>query len=112
MFIDTAIRRTLMLRNWREWVYRIALVAKEELGRVEVYVFGSVVEGDYTGGSDVDVLVVSPNAPDKVSDRSRLKAVIEEKLNLPYYHPFEIHIVKPEEAGIYLRKKRSAIKIL
>ena len=47
-----------LARQWRYWSRRIAEAAREVLGECEVYVFGSIVEGRATGGSDVDILIV------------------------------------------------------
>jgi predicted nucleotidyltransferase len=66
-----------MLRKWKEYGDRIAEAASHVLGECEVFTFGSVVEGRATGGSDVDILVVSRNLPQ--GDRSHLKALIEER---------------------------------
>ncbi len=103
-YTESSILRARMLREWREWVRRIARVARELIPDAEVYVIGSIIRGDYTGGSDVDVLIVSPNAPKTLLSRAKVKVLIEERLNLPHYHPFEIHVLRPEEAEAYLRR--------
>jgi len=101
-----------MLREWRAWARRIAGAARELLPDAEVYVTGSVVRGDYVAGSDVDILIVSPSVPDEARERARVKVMIEERLDLPYYHPFEMHLVKPEEAEAYLRRAgRDVVKV-
>ncbi|MEM2214671.1 MAG: nucleotidyltransferase domain-containing protein [Candidatus Nezhaarchaeales archaeon] len=107
--MDSAIKRSQMLKEWREWTRRIAYVAKKIIPDVETYVIGSVIRGDSVSGSDVDVLLVSKHVPEKLVDRAKLKAIIEEELNLPFYHPFEIHMLKPEEAGYYIERSRSSI---
>lgn len=112
-FTETAMRRAEMVREWRFWVRKIAEAVKELLSDVEVYVVGSVVRGDYVACSDVDVLIVSPNVPERAIGRAGVKVLLEEKLNLPYYHPFEIHLLKPEEADVYLRRAgRDVLKIM
>lgn len=111
MFAGASIRRLRMLREWRLWVERIANVAKELIPDAEVYVIGSVVKGDYVGGSDVDVLIISPNTPKGPLEKARIKALIEDRLNLPYYHPFEIHILTPKEAQPYLRRAKDYLII-
>ncbi len=102
--MDSSLRRVRMLKEWRTWVRRIADVVKELIPNAEVYVIGSVVRGDYVGGSDVDVVVVSSSIPEDIAKRARIKVLIEERLKLPYYHPFEIHVLKPEEVSTYLRR--------
>lgn len=113
MFIDTSLRRARMLREWRSWARRIAMAAEKLLpGPVEVYVIGSTVRGDYVAASDVDILIISPGIPDKPAERARIKVLMEEELRLPYYHPFQIHLARPEEAALYLGKAgKAAIKI-
>lgn len=107
--IESAIKRSQMLKEWREWTRRIADAAKKVIPDVETYVVGSVVRGDSVGGSDVDVLLVSKHVPEKLVDRAKLKVIIEEKLGLPFYHPFEIHLLRPEEAEYYIERSRSLI---
>jgi len=86
-----------LVRDWRFWCEAIAEAAGRVLGSCRVYVFGSVVEGCVTGGSDVDVLIVADGLPRDFRLRSGLKADIEEA-GLPLYHPFEIHLATGEEA--------------
>ena len=102
--MDIALRRAEMLSDWRTWVQRIAAAARELLPDAEVYVVGSVVRGDQVGGSDVDVLVVSQSVPRKAVEKAKIKALIEEKLELPPYHPFEIHLLTPQDAQLYMRR--------
>lgn len=113
-FMDESIRRAELLREWRIWVNRLAGIAREVIGEpVEVYVVGSIVRGDYTGGSDVDVLIVSPRIPDKHVDRAGIKVLIEDRLKPPYYHPLEIHLLKPGEAEYYFKRAgRNILRIL
>jgi len=80
-------------------------ILKKELGDdVRVFLFGSVVRGDYVvGKSDIDVLVVSKNVPQRVYRRSELvteflRAIVD------LYAPFEIHFATPEQfEGWYKR---------
>ncbi len=109
VFMETALRRVKMLREWRTWVQRIAKVAKELLPDTQVYVIGSTIRGDYVGGSDVDILIISQEIPRKAVEIAEIKAFIEEKLNLPPYHPFEIHLLTPQEAEPYLRRAKQHV---
>lgn len=109
LFMESAIKRNELLRDWKIWVYKIASIAGELIPGVEVYVVGSIARGDNVGGSDVDILVVSEHVPEKPAGRSRLKALVEERLGLPYYHPFEIHLLKPDEAEYYIERSRGRV---
>lgn len=81
-----------MAENWQQAAKAIAQAAEELLGPCSVYVFGSAAKGKLTGGSDVDILIISDSLPSKGKDKCELKAQIEEKARLPAYHPFEIHL--------------------
>ncbi len=109
MNIEALLERRRMITSWRKWARRIADEVKDILQDAEVYVIGSVVRGDYTGGSDVDILIISPQASQRARERAKLKVIIEERLGLPYYHPFELHILRPEEAEVYLRRAKEYV---
>ena len=91
------------LRNYfekyREYVKVIKRKAVNLLGHVNVYVFGSVVEGDYTLSSDIDVLIVSEKVPKKLSSRARITVEILKEIGI--FSPFEIHLVTPDEFDWY-----------
>jgi len=93
-----------MVEEWRSWTPRIANAVKSLLTDARVYVFGSVVRGDHTGGSDVDILIVSGSIPEGLTERARVRSRIEEEADLPTLHPFEIHLATREEAKTYFRK--------
>jgi len=63
MYIEGGLRRRGVLENWRLYVERLCGKALELLGMVRVVVFGSVARGDWSADSDIDVLIISPNAP-------------------------------------------------
>lgn len=96
--LKARIEFSSLVRDWQRWSEAIARAAGKVLDLCEVYVFGSVVEGRVTGGSDVDVLIVAQRLPRSFRVRGDLKAEIEEAANLPLYHPFEIHLASREEA--------------
>ena len=109
------IKISRLVRDWRFWCNAIARAAVSVLGSCEVYVFGSVVEGRVTGGSDVDVLIVADRLPGDFRVRGSLKAEIERRAGLPLYHPFEMHLVTREEAGsnpIYRRAMDMGVRLL
>lgn len=104
LFMETFSKRARMIRDWRRWVEEIARIIEDIAPDARIYVVGSIARGDYIASSDVDILVVSQNIPERVTERAGIKALVEERLGLPYYHPFEIHVLRPEEAEIFLRR--------
>jgi len=109
--LESRIEMVKLAKQWRYWAKRIAEGAKEILGECKVYVFGSVAEGQATGGSDVDILIVSDRIPDRSRDRWELRAAIEEKAGLPLYHPYEIHLANTREAEWYFRFIKTKIVV-
>lgn len=76
------------LKNYREVATSVKEVIKEYYKDARIFVFGSVVRGEYTASSDIDILVVS----DEVNRESaaRLKANILRKIGMAI--PIEIHV--------------------
>jgi hypothetical protein len=101
-----------MLNEWRNWADRIAEAASIVLPDSEVYVIGSVVRGDFTGGSDIDILIVTERAIDGSMERAKLKCMIEDEANLPVANRMEIHLIGKGEAMNYLnRAGRHSIRL-
>jgi len=103
-FTSFSKRRAEMVEEWASWASRITKAVEDVLVDARVYVFGSVVRGDHTGGSDVDILVVSNSVAERPREIAEIRSRIEEEAKLPASHPFEIHIATEEEAKTYLRK--------
>ncbi len=91
--LQTGRKRYLMIKNYRRYLPAIKRACEEVFGECELYVFGSVLTGKFTAGSDVDILIKVKNAPKSLREKAELEVKIEELAGLPYYHPFEFHIV-------------------
>lgn len=99
---DFKMKMRMMILEWRKWAEKIAKAAKEVFsGECEVYVFGSIAKGSWSGGSDVDILIIVNREIKSNKERGDFKALIEEKAQLPLFHPFEIHLVTTREAAWY-----------
>ncbi len=83
--------------------------AERILGRARVYLFGSVVEGEDTPSSDVDVMVVSEAVPSSVGERSKVIARILEEVGLDA--PVEVHLLRPEDERWYLRFVKRRVEV-
>jgi len=96
------------LKRPLEVAAEVGRVAEEILGSVEVFVFGSVVEGDATLASDLDILVVSPNVPESSSSRSKMMMKVLERIGMD--SPVELHMARPEELDWYRRFSKRMIR--
>ncbi|MGB9631228.1 MAG: nucleotidyltransferase domain-containing protein [Candidatus Methanodesulfokora sp.] len=110
--LDLAWERAKILKEWEKWIERIREAAREVLSSdlVGIYLFGSVIKGELTASSDVDVLIIA-RIPKSSIRRSEIKGRIEKIAGLPEIHPFEIHIVDEDEAGVYLRHLKEAVRL-
>ncbi len=102
---DVLVKRALERREafikLRERLETIKRVVHELDQKAEVFLFGSVAEGEYNYSSDIDILIITELPPAKI--HSKLwKAGIKE--------PFEIHVHPPEKAVFY-KSKAKLLKI-
>lgn len=81
--------------NPKRYARKIKKLAEKKLTTPKVFLFGSIVNGDYTPSSDIDLLLVSPSAPKKQSERAKIKAKLYQEIGLT--SPFEIHLITPKE---------------
>ncbi len=102
-------RMKYFFENIDEILENIKGVVEEELGIYEMYLFGSYVDGDYTLASDIDILIVSPKAPRRISDRARIVTRILSVIGDDA--PIEIHIITPGEFKWYKRFIRKLVRV-
>jgi hypothetical protein len=103
MYVERGLRWREVLEGWRLYVERLCQRAGELLGEVRVVVFGSVARGDWSADSDIDVLVISPNAPEDPWERAEVAAALREAAG-EAAALLELHIVRPEQyLGWYRR---------
>jgi len=103
--IDLAVRiqasRLRELLKWRRYLRTLVESARGVFGNnVEVYVFGSAVEGKLTANSDVDIAIVVEEVPRSGLERARLVDKLwrtMESNGVPWWYPFEIHLLTREE---------------
>ncbi len=103
-------KRKKYFDEWYKYSKIIKGMAFELLGSAEVYVFGSVVNGEaHPVLSDIDVLVVSENMPNGHEERARLKSEMLKRIGP--MNPFEIHLVNREEFEWYRRFLNKCVEI-
>jgi predicted nucleotidyltransferase len=88
-----------------------ARLIKDLLGfkDLEVLLFGSVVEGQCTMASDIDLFIVSDEVPRSLDERAKLLNRINDAVG--YLHPFEVHLITTKEYDWYKRFIKPSIKI-
>jgi len=101
LIIEIQTRRLRKLLRWRSYLPILVEAVKSVLGEdVEVYVFGSAVESRLTIDSDIDVAVVVEELPGSASRRvgmlNRIWRIMEDN-GVPWWYPFEIHLMTRKE---------------
>ncbi|WP_456469475.1 nucleotidyltransferase domain-containing protein [Archaeoglobus sp.] len=109
IFVKIAKEERKYFENYVEYAKKIKKIAEMLLGEVEVFVFGSVVEGKHTPASDIDILICSKNAPQKMEEKAKIAGKILKEIDV--FAPFEIHIVTPEEFEWYRKFLRKTVKV-
>lgn len=94
LLIERRKREKKYFRNYLFWAKKIKKEAEKNLGKVKVFLFGSIARGEATPGSDIDILIISPKLK-SAKKKSEVRAKIFKKLG--FISPFEIHLISPEE---------------
>ena len=89
-------RRKKYFEELEKHLEEVKKVVDDLCPNAKVYVFGSVVEGDYSVGlSDIDVAVVSND----FKDRDKKLEVFGELTKKFFDSPFEFHVLTEEQWG-------------
>jgi len=96
------IKTNEMIKNFKKYLKKIDESIKTVLSDSKVYLFGSIIEGNLVGGSDIDILIIA-NVAKKHLKRAELIAEIEENAGLPLSHPFEFHLLTQKELDTWIK---------
>ncbi len=78
-----------LLKNYKLVLQKVKELVKKIDPSAEVYVFGSIVTGKYTGASDIDVLVITKNIDKKYDIIVNVYKEVDA--------PIELHIITEEQ---------------
>jgi predicted nucleotidyltransferase len=98
--------------NYLEWGKRIKAISQKFLDRrVRVLIFGSVVKGEWTPNSDIDVLIISPKLSKNWIKNRKIRTEIKKLIDPT--SPFQIHLAHPDEFKSWWKKfvKKDYIEI-
>lgn len=77
-----------LLENYKKVLKKVKEIVHSIDPVAEIYVFGSVVRGEFTGASDIDVLIITKNIEKKYEIMVNVYKNVEA--------PIELHIVTPD----------------
>ncbi len=82
-------------KNYKFYCQILRERAEKIMGESRIIVFGSVVRGDFTPDSDIDVLIISDNLPESYEERLKIKAKL--KSSMARLNPFQLHLATQKE---------------
>jgi predicted nucleotidyltransferase len=97
IYIEEGKKALEALRKYREVAEKVKEAARKIAGDAKVYVFGSALTGQYTGASDIDILIVADMGKEEAT---LLKAEIYKAVDAPV----EVHIATPEQFEKWYRR--------
>ena len=101
ILIERKKEKEKYFKNYLKYAKLIKKLALKELKTAKVYLFGSIVKGNFLPTSDIDILIVSKNTPKNVRERAKIQAKILKKIGIG--SPFEIHLINEKEFEWYKR---------
>ena len=103
-------RRRKYFENLDHYLGVISDRVRKLLPDARVYLFGSVVEGNYVPGkSDIDVLVVVEKAPKTASELVELRLKVLEGID--FFSPFEVHVVDEKRFELYKKMCKKLVRV-
>lgn len=72
------------------------------MGPCKVLIFGSVVKGNFSPQSDIDILIVSDKLSFNWEENRIVRTEIKPKVDP--FAPFQIHLARPEEFESWYKK--------
>ncbi len=95
ILIERRKRQEKYFKNYLRWAKIIKKEAEKSLGKVKVFVFGSILRKDEVP-RDIDILIISPKLKNSSPEiKSEVRTKIKKKIGL--LAPFEIHLLSPSD---------------
>jgi len=93
ILIEKAKKEEKYFKSYLDYVKKIKKEAQKLLGRVKIFVFGSILRKNEVA-QDIDILIISPKF--EVSEKkNEIRLKIQKKIGPDT--PFEIHTITPKE---------------
>ena len=101
LILKYAAKRREVFENLNEYLAKIKKVVKNIDPQAEIYLFGSVAEGNYILSSDIDILIITDKPREKILTELWRNGISD---------PFEIHIYAVEYLDLF-KKRAKLVKI-
>jgi len=107
--MEIVVERIRVFENYLDYAKKIKKLLEKNLSSFELFVFGSVVKGNFSVGlSDIDIAVVS----DEFKDRNKKLEIYDLLFSEFFSYPFEFHLLTKDKWNFYKRfVKEDLVKI-
>ncbi len=89
--------RYKIIKKYKQYLEPIKKACLEFFPKSKVYLFGSALRGELVAASDIDILIVVKKEFTNQRERATIIIGIEDKVSLPFVHPFEFHLISQRE---------------
>lgn len=86
---DYELTRLSKLRNYQEVLKQLKILVREIDPEARIIFFGSVLRGDYTASSDIDIIVI----PSVMAFKDKITLAVWRSLDAPV----QLHIITKEQ---------------
>lgn len=100
IYIDLGRKRLQYLKKYKDIAKQVKEIVLRFCSNAEIYVFGSVLNGEFTAASDIDILIVCDNLNSE--EKYRLTAEIHKHMN--FDAPIEVHFATKNEFSKWYSK--------
>lgn len=95
LLLEVAKEKEKYFKDYLNYGKKIKEIAQKYLGVCQVLIFGSIVRGDFSPASDIDVLIISNNLPENWEERRIYRTKIKSEID--FSSPFQIHLATEDE---------------
>jgi len=94
------MERIRVFENYLDYAKKIKELLEKRLSSFELFVFGSVVRGNFSVGlSDIDIAIVS----EEFKNRNKKLEIYDLLFSKFFSYPFEFHLLTKEQWNFYKR---------
>ncbi len=102
--------RYKIIKKYKQYLEPIKQICIKLLPAVKVFLFGSVLRGELVAASDIDILILTEREFKNQKERALIIIEIEDKIGLPFVHPFEFHLMSTEEYNRFISTTKTQLE--
>lgn len=102
--------RYKLVKKYKQFLEPIKKACFDFLPNAQIYLFGSALRGELVAASDIDILIVTEKEFKNQMERAKIIIGIEDKVGLPFVHPFEFHLMSTTEYSKFVKITKTQLK--